>query len=174
MRKHTGIRPQDIVILVKILSYGQQPWLAKDLAKSLFLSGSEVSESLNRSAYSGLIDKNKKKVLKLNLLEFIIYGLRYTFPQQPGSIVRGMLTAHSHPTLQNKFIADTKFVWPDPESNAVGLSIEPFYAKQVNAAKEDQSLYYNLCLIDMIRVGRTREVNYAKEELSLIFEQSFK
>ena len=46
MRKHIGIRPQDIVILVKILSFGQQSWLAKDLAISLFLSGSEVSESL--------------------------------------------------------------------------------------------------------------------------------
>ncbi len=108
-------------------------------------------------------------VLKLNLLEFIIYGLRYTFPQQPGSIARGMPTAHSHPRLQNKFIADTKFVWPDPESNAIGLSIEPLYSNQVRAVRHDESLYYNLCLIDMIRVGKTREVNYAKEELSLFF-----
>ncbi len=169
MRKHTGIRPQDIVILLKIISYGQHPWMAKDLAISLFLSGSEVSESLNRSAYSGLIDKNKKMVLKLNLLEFIIYGLRYTFPQQPGSIVRGMPTAHSHPRLQSKFIADSKFVWPDPESNVIGISIEPFYSKQVKAARQDEILYYNLCLIDMIRGGKPREVNFAKEELSLFF-----
>ena len=170
MRKHTGIRPQDIVILVKIISYGQPPWMAKDLAINLFLSGSEVSESLNRSAYAGLIDKNKKKVLKLNFLDFIIHGLRYTFPQQPGSIVRGMPTAHSHPRLQNKFIADTKFVWPDTESNAIGLSIEPFYSKQAKAARQDESLYYNLCLIDMIRGGTPREVIFAKEELKRWFE----
>lgn len=172
MRKHTGIRPQDIVILLKIISYGQQPWLAKDLAISLFLSGSEVSESLNRSAYAGLIDKSKKKVLKLNFLEFIFYGLRYTFPQQPGPVQRGMPTAFSHPGIRAKFPTDTKLVWPDPDGNDFGWTIEPFYEKQVKAAKEDEALYYNLCLIDMIRVGKPREVDYAKEELSHFFNSN--
>lgn len=169
MRKHTGIRPQDIVILVKIISYGQQPWLAKDLAISLFLSGSEVSESLNRSAYAGLMDTNKKKVLKLNFLEFIFYGLRYTFPQQPGPLQRGMPTAFSHPKVQDRFPTDTKLVWPDPDGQDFGLTIEPFYEKQVKAAKQDEKLYYNLCLIDMIRVGKPREVSFAKEQLKKCF-----
>ncbi len=170
MRKHTGIRPQDIVILVKILSYGQQPWLAKDLAISLFLSGSEVSESLHRSAYAGLIDKNKKKVLKLNFMEFISHGLRYTFPQQPGAMQRGMPTAFSHPEIQPRFPTDIKLVWPDPDGHDFGWTIEPFYEKQVKAAKQDDTLYYMLCLIDMIRVGKPREVNFAKEELKKWFE----
>lgn len=165
MRKHTGMRPQDIAILIKVMSMKGRPWLVKDLAFELFLSQSEVSESLHRSMYAGLIDGDKKWVQSQNFHEFILYGLRYVFPQQPGSIVRGMPAAHSHPRLQNKFIADTKLVWPDPESNSIGLSIEPFYSKQVKAAKQDESLYYNLCLIDMIRGGKPREVNYAKEEL---------
>jgi hypothetical protein len=167
MRKHTGMRPQDIPILIKVLSMKDQPWLVKDLAFQLFISQSEVSESLHRSMYAGLIDNSKKRVQSQNFLEFMMYGLRYAFPQQPGSIVRGMPTAHSHPTLQNKFIADTKFVWADPESNAIGLSIEPFYPKQVHAARIDESLYYKLCLIDMLRVGKQREVNFAKEELKM-------
>lgn len=161
------MRPQDIPILIKVISMKDQPWLVKDLAFQLFLSQSEVSESLHRSMYAGLIDNSKKRVQSQNFLEFMMYGLRYAFPQQPGSIVRGMPTAHSHPTLQNKFIADTKFVWPDPASNAIGLSIEPFYPKQVNAARLDDSLYYKLCLIDMLRVGKQREVNFAKEELKM-------
>lgn len=171
MRTHTGIRPQDIVILLKIVSYGQQPWLAKDLAISLFLSGSEVSESLNRSAFAGLIDSNKKKVMKLNFLEFIIHGLRYTFPQQPGVMHRGMPTAFSHPRIQARFPTDTKLVWPDPDGNDFGWTIEPFYEKQIKAARQDESLYYNLCLIDMIRVGKPREVNFACEELKKCFNE---
>ena len=110
MRKHTGIRPQDIVILLKIISYGQQSWFAKDFAISLFLSGSEVSESLNRSVYAGLMDSTKKKVLKLNFSEFIIYGLRYTFPQQPGAMQRGMPTAISHPKIKARFPTDTQII----------------------------------------------------------------
>ena len=82
---------------------------------------------------------------------------------------RGMPTAHSHPSLQSKFIAETKLVWPDPESNDMGFCIDPFYPKQIKAAKQDESFYYTLCLIDMIRVGKQREVSFAKEELKLIF-----
>lgn len=171
MRKHTGIRPQDIVILLKILSYGQQPWLAKDLSINLFISGSEVSESLHRSAFAGLIDNHKKKVLKLNFLEFIIHGLRYTFPQHPGPLQRGMPTAFSHPQLKVKFPTDTLLVWPDPDGNVFGWTIEPFYEKQVKAAKLDDLLYYKLCLIDMIRLGKPREVNFAKEELKNCFNE---
>lgn len=172
MRKHTGIRPQDIVILLKIISYGQQSWFAKDLAISLFLSGSEVSESLNRSVYAGLMDSTKKKVLKLNFSEFIIYGLRYTFPQQPGAMQRGMPTAISHPKIKARFPTDTQFIWPDPTGTDLGWTIEPFYAKQVKAVKQDDSLYYMLCLIDMIRTGKPREVNFAQEEIKKCFNES--
>ncbi len=169
MRKHTGIRPQDIVILLKILSLEKEPWLAKDLASSLFLSGSEVSESLNRSGYAGLLDTQKKRVQKLNFQDFIIYGLKFVFPQHPGAQLRGMPTGISHPRLRSKFPTETKLIWPDPDGNEFGLSIEPFYEKQVKAAKADNKLYYQLCLIDMIRLGKPREVNFAREELKKCF-----
>jgi len=171
MRKHTGMRPQDIVILAKILSFQNHHWMAKDLASSLYLSPSEVSESLHRSVYAGLINSEKKQVLRLNFLEFLIHGMRYVFPQQPGSLVRGLPTAHSHPKLQKKFIADNKLVWPDHESNTIGLSIEPFYSNQILAAKQDESFYYILCLIDILRLGKPREVNFAKEELKKYFHE---
>lgn len=169
MRKHTGIRPQDIPILIKIISTKDKPWLIQDLAFSLFLSQSEVSESLHRSLYAGLLDGSKKKVQKQNLLEFLVYGVKYTFPQQPGALVRGMPTAFSHPKLKNKIISETKLVWPDDESQVIGFCIEPFYPKQVRAAKNDEYFYYMLCLIDMLRIGKPREVSFAKEELKNCF-----
>ena len=51
MKKHSGMRPQDIVILLKIATYGDNNWYMKDIANDLFISPSEVSESLNRSVY---------------------------------------------------------------------------------------------------------------------------
>ncbi len=165
------MRPQDIAILIKVMSKKDPNWFIKDLAHELFISQSEVSESLHRSMYAGLIDGNKEKVQKQNFLEFIMHGLRFVYPQQPGTIIRGMPTAHSHPRIQNKFISEMKFVWPDPEGNDMGLSIEPFYAKQVDAAKTDEFFYYTLCLIDMIRVGKQREVSFAKEELANTFNE---
>ena len=47
------MRPQDIVILLAIISYGKKDWLMKDVAISLYISQSEVSESLHRSQVAG-------------------------------------------------------------------------------------------------------------------------
>ena len=91
------MRPQDVPILLKILSYdrARQSWQMKNLASDLRISPSEVSESLNRSVEADLLDGKKKRVNRLALNDFLMHGIRYVFPQRPGALVRGMNTAHS-------------------------------------------------------------------------------
>jgi hypothetical protein len=168
MRKHNGMRPQDIPILLKIVSLGKTSWQAKDIAQTLFISSSEVSESLNRSYIAGLIDYNKKRANRQSLLEFLEHGIHYVFPQQPGSMTNGIPTAHSHPYLRQFFDSDVFYVWSDLHGKERGLSIEPFYPKQTSAVKNDETLYKLLALVDVIRVGRQREINLAVKELSKI------
>ena len=62
MRKHNGMRPQDVAILLKIVSKDSENWQLAEIANSLRISISETSESLNRSRIAGLIDYNKKKI----------------------------------------------------------------------------------------------------------------
>ena len=95
MKKHNGMRPQDIVVLLKIISMQNQVWRNIDIANALNLSPSEVSEALNRSKIAKLIDGKKKSVNPNSFKEFLIYGLKYVFPVEPGAIVRGIPTAHS-------------------------------------------------------------------------------
>lgn len=160
------MRPQDIAVLLKIISKKDQQWQNKDLARELFISQSEISESLNRSSMGGLIDhEKKKKVYKKSLIEFIEHGLHYVFPALPGSIVNGLYTAHSHPFMEKHFSSELNYVWPDPKGEVRGLSIEPLYKEQVKAAREDQTLYLMLALIDVIRVGRVRETELAIKEI---------
>jgi len=168
MRKHNGMRPQDIVLLLKIISFDQATWQLKDLARELFISPSEVSESLNRSQQAGLIDYDKKRVNRQNLMEFLQFGLHYVFPQEPGSMVNGMPTAHAHPYMRSYFNSDLMYVWPDLHNKERGLAIEPLYSNQVKACKEDDKLYKLLALIDVIRVGRVREISVAVKELTKI------
>jgi hypothetical protein len=168
MRKHNGMRPQDIVILLKIITLGNEHWQLKDLASQLYISPSEVSESLNRSQLAGLIDYNKKKVSRQSLMEFLQYGLHYVFPQHPGSMVNGIPTAHAHPSMNKQIISDQLYVWPDREGKSRGLAIEPFYPKQTMAVKQDKELYELLSLVDVLRVGRTREIKLAVDKLSKI------
>src|SRR5690606_23068381 len=131
------MRPQDIVILLKIICYGQRSWYSKDLAKDLFLSGSEISNSLQRSVVSGLIDYEKKQVRSQALLEFLIHGIQYVFPERPANISRGVFTAHSHPFIREKFISEQQYVWPDGESEERGFSVRPLYPGVVKAVKKD-------------------------------------
>jgi predicted transcriptional regulator len=59
MKVHNGMRPQDIVILLKLLSIKRTDWQYRDLATDLFISVSEVSASLTRSHIAGLVDESR-------------------------------------------------------------------------------------------------------------------
>jgi len=165
MRTHNGMRPQDVVILLKILSLKGQHWQYRDLAHNLSISISEVSDSLKRSHTAGLVDESKKKIFRQSLMEFIEFGLHYVFPQIPGTMVVGYPTGHSHPYFKKKFISDENYVWPYMDGNVRGLAIEPLYKGAVAACQKDPDLYLMLASIDMVRLGRARERKEALNEL---------
>ena len=168
MKSHNGMRPQDIVILLKILTIPDPGWQYRDLAAQLFISISEISESLHRSHIAGLIDESKRKIHRQSLMEFIRYGLHYVFPEVPGTMVTGIPTAHSYPFYSRQFKSEMNYVWPDDGGNMRGLSIQPLHKFVVKAVIQDELLYKLLASIDIIRVGRTRELKVAIEELQKI------
>ncbi|MCX6156605.1 MAG: hypothetical protein WCK13_06660 [Ignavibacteriota bacterium] len=166
MKKHNGMRPLDIVVLLKITIQGKKDWQFTDLSRELYISQSEISESLNRSSIARLISPDRRKVLKNSFLEFLIYGLKYVFPVRPGSMARGIPTAHSAKPLSDVFKSNTDlFVWEYDEGSVRGQSIQPLYPKAIKAAKDDSVLYELLALADAIRVGSTREFSAAVKEL---------
>jgi hypothetical protein len=166
------MKPQDLVILLKIVALSQEPWYHHTLAESLGISQSEVSQSLNRSRYSGLIDASRKQVNRLSLLDFIQYGVKFVFPQKPGALVRGMPTAHSAPPLTNDIASQEAYVWPYALGKVRGQAIEPLYSSVPEAAQRDPHLYALLALVDAVRVGRTRERQLALEYLRKRFDHA--
>ena len=91
--------------------------------------------------------------------------MAYVFPQHPGALVRGILTAHAAEPLNLIINANEKYVWPYAKGNDRGQAIEPLYSSVVEAALKDKVLYEMLTLVDAIRVGRIREKEIAKKEL---------
>lgn len=164
-RAKNNLKPQDIVILLKIISLGEKQWFHHTIANELGMSQSEVSQSLNRSKYAGLINGARKSVNKLALVEFLLHGITYAFPQQPGAIVRGVLTAHSAEPLNKEIHSSEKYVWPYAKGVDRGQTIEPLYSTIVEASLKDRDLYELLTLVDAIRVGRAREKEIAKKDL---------
>ncbi len=156
--------PLDVVVLVKLCLL-KAPASQVSLAKDLGLSQSEISKSMARSRFAGLLFGADHQVMRQGLFEFLRYGIRYAFPQQPGPIVRGIPTAHSAPPLADQISSDEPYVWPSAFGHVRGHGIAPLYPKAVDAATRDLELHEVLALIDALRVGRARERNIAAEEL---------
>jgi hypothetical protein len=165
MKKNNGMRPQDVVILLKIAARGNRVWMMKDISQELLISASEVSESLNRSVYAGLIAADKQHIMKMAFLDFLRYGLKYVFPQKPGPIVRGMPTANGAAPLNSLIESDIFYVWAYAKGEAKGMAIEPLIASLPEACHNDSNLYELVALTDALRIGKAREQQIAYEEL---------
>ena len=175
MKKHNGMRPQDIAILLKIISLEKNKeinnnWRNMDLATLLKISSSEISNSLNRSKIAQLIDSSKRHVAKKSLKEFLVYGLKYTFPVELGAIAKGIPTAHSASPINNSIISNGEnFVWAYFKGTTKGQTIEPLY-KALPKVVENDTLFYELMVItDTLRIGKNREIEIAIKELDKRF-----
>lgn len=167
MRPQPGIKPQDLLILLKIICWRDREWRSVDLARELKISPAEVSAALERARGVGFLDSAKKNVIKAPLLEFLLHAVKYVFPAEPGHLCRGIPTAHSALPLANRIVAEEndQYVWPHDDGNVRGQAIAPLYETAPDAAQEDARLYEFLALIDALRVGRARERDIAAREI---------
>ena len=82
-----AMRPQDVVVLLKLIREGSGTWTQISLARELYMSQSEISESIARSSYARLVFDKGRTVQRQAVVDFIQYGLPYIFPQQPGGFI---------------------------------------------------------------------------------------
>jgi len=166
MRKHKGMRPHDIVILLKMLTLSNKNWTFAEIAETLQISESEVSYAMERNAIAGLVSADKKRVNKLALRDFLICGLKYVFPPQPGSSTRGIATAHSASPVNLRIAESSEnYVWKYYKGTRRGNSIVPLYDKIPKIVENQPELYEFLTIIDTLRIGKNREIEIAIEEL---------
>ncbi len=166
-KERSHLKPQDALILLKLLSGPEKPVRLIDLAYELGISQSEVSQGLERLRNSRLVDSEKRKPLRGAAYELLVHALKYVFPVSPGPVLGGLPTAHSAKPLSDQILASDqeKYVWPCADGETRGQSIEPLYPSVPKAARLDPQLYELLALVDAIRVGRAREQKLAQEEL---------
>lgn len=163
-KKQFAMRPQDIVILLKKISPAGSKMMGKQLSEALGISQSEVSESLERSRISGLLDPVSGRVNTLALKDFLVFGLKYAFPVVPSGVVRGVPTGVSASPLRERITqSEEAFVWPCAEGNARGQAIQPLYPSVPNAAVLDADFYALAAIADTLRFGRAREREVAIE-----------
>ncbi len=172
------LKPQDIVLVLKLIATNSTAWRFGELAKALDMSTSHAFESALRAETSRLLKISKAppspqktrgvrfEPQRNNLKEFLIHGVKYSFPVERGGITRGIPTAEGASPLREHF-PETSMppVWPDPEGAVRGTAFSPLYRNVPAAARRDSALYELLALLDAIRDGRARERDIAIREL---------
>jgi hypothetical protein len=165
------LKPQDIVVLLKLLEYGDKRPPYAQIAKELFMSASEVHAAVQRARGARLFSRSEPggEPNRAALEEFLIHGLKYAFPPQRGELTRGVPTGYAAEPLKSQISAngDPPPVWPYPEGKTRGYSFAPLYKSVPKAALRDAYLYEVLALVDAIRDGRARERQIAEQELKL-------
>lgn len=171
------LKPQDIVILLKLVAIGGREWSYATLANELFMSVSETHGGLHRATAARLVtapDSGVRKpvsasIRKTALEEFLVHGVKYAFPPDRGESTRGMLTGYASPFLADRISPadEPPPVWPDPEGSAKGHAFSPLYKSVPKAAAADIRLYELLALLDAIRDGRARERDLAVKDIKM-------
>lgn len=161
------LRPQDVLVCLELaLAPANAPPSYADLGRALGLSASQAHDAVRRAIRAGLLAADARSVRADALLEFVVHGVKYAFPPQRGPVTRGVPTAHSAPPLRSQLQSSgEELVWPDPQGEARGESLEPLYKTAPRAARGNPALYELLALTDALRVGRARERALAEEML---------
>jgi len=163
---HKSMKPQDILIALKILSLSGQKMAQFELAKALGISPTEVSFALKRLSNAGLLSKDKGQINKLALKEFLVHGLKYVFPAKIGTKGRGFVTAHSASPIKEQIVQNEEvFVWSYSYGTTRGYVVEPLYKTVPQIVSDQPELYELLAIVDTLRIGRPREVEIAISEL---------
>lgn len=163
------LQPIDILVAVK-LAVAERDMTYAELASELGVSASQVHRAVRKGQASGLVREGKPAANPQALAEFLVHAVKYLLPAVRGGRSRGLPTAHSAPPLKDLLVGgDDDLVWPDPEGDIRGESLEPFHKQVPYAAKRDTELYKVLAAVDGIRAGRARErtlaAKYLKERI---------
>lgn len=164
------LKPQDVVVLLKLVALGGSGWTYQRLANELALSPSEAHAGVRRAVAAKLMTDAKSatgRPIREALKEFLLHGVKYAFPPERGELTRGVPTGYAAPPL-NKEIAqgsDPPPVWPHAQGRVRGYALKPLYKSVPLAAERDPALYELLALVDALRDGRARERALAAREL---------
>lgn len=161
------LKPQDVILAVKLLCKGKDDWSQAILSQELVISVSEINAGLKRLSAAKLIEQHKDGrrwvVIRNALKEFLLHGIKYTFPAVKSGPAVGLVTAYHHSDYQSHFKQPPlAAVWKDAKATTKGFAIEPLYPTVSRAAKNDPELYSWLALIDCLRDRDNEELDVAE------------
>lgn len=155
------LKPQDLVVALKLHGLGARQLSYAALGKSLHLSQFEVHAAAQRLVAARLATHLEGRVqpIRAALLGFFIGSAPFAYPAVRGEVTIGVPTAQGAAPMQGRLVDDRELppVWPDSLGKVRGQSLLPLYPTAPRAALEDEALYALLALFDSLRIGQARE-----------------
>ena len=103
------LKPQDVVLLLKLVALGEAGWTYQRLANELALSPSEAHAGVRRAVAARLMTDAKSatgRPIREALKEFLLHGVKYAFPPERGELTRGLPTGYAAPPLADQQAKD--------------------------------------------------------------------
>lgn len=167
--KQPTLKPQDLVVGLRLAIGETQPRTYQELSRELALSASEIHGSTKRLELSRLAVRTDGRIwiARPQLLEFVTHGAPYCFPAQLGAPTRGIPTAHGTRPLEQLMgpSSEPSPVWPYASGLSRGPALVPLYPSVPALAVQNSRMHELLALFDAIRAGASRERNLAIELL---------
>jgi len=168
------LRSLDIVLLTAMLGIepDERETFAQ-LATHLHSSAASISRSVSRLQEAGLVRRQRSGSLtpadyiidRHAMHELLTHAIRYFMPTTLGLPHVGVATAHAGPDLSQRIRATEPYVWPTPDGDAYGPTVEPLEDCVPTVARAHPFFYRVMALVDAGRVGRVRERTLAAELL---------
>ena len=159
MKRAESLRPADMAVALRLVV---RPGVGyENLGEVLGIGVGGAHRSVRRLEKARLLAKERREVLRDNLAEFLIHGLRYVFYAEVGAETLGVPTAHA------SGVADSgrSFVWASASGSHRGEAVSPLLPQAVELPEADPEVYLALAVIDSIRIGGVRERREAGEWL---------
>ncbi|VAW78002.1 hypothetical protein MNBD_GAMMA15-806 [hydrothermal vent metagenome] len=85
------LKPQDVLVMLKLVALGNRSWSYVSLSVELGLASSQVHSAVKRALAASLAVHSGEKIAPniRNLEEFLVHGLKYVFVPERGEMVRG-------------------------------------------------------------------------------------
>lgn len=170
------LKPQDVVVAIALGVKGQnerERLTFRIMSDLTGLSIGEISNVYKRLGNLRLIGAvETTSAYRMNtaaLAEFLCFGIRYYSYPKPLGYGRGIATGWNCAALQQKSLMlprDTPLVWPVAGGDDVGEQISPLHDCAIKASSKDEKIYRLLALVDIMRLGTSRELEVARPLLA--------
>ena len=151
MKRAESLRPADLAVALKLVLRPGAGY--EDLGETLRIGVGGAHRAVQRLERASLVTRERREVLRENLREFIVHGVRYVFYAEVGAETFGVPTAHKAQVVDS----GRSFVWPSAEGSHRGQGVTPLFPQAIHLPVSEPEVYEALAVVDSIRIGGVRE-----------------